>query len=125
MAYATVADVMKLLPDLSVDGQQKAETLLDYAANILDRLVTVDPTDVQQAALLSQVSVNMVVRAVSASGFDSFGASNTSMTAGAYSQSWTFANPSGDLYLTKLERQLLGISASYIGTIPAKVGYYD
>ena len=125
MAYATVADVLKLLPDLSADGQQKAETLLDYAANILDALVNVDPTDEQQAALLSQVSVNMVVRAVSASMADAFGASNMSMTAGAYSQSWTYSNPSGDLYLTKLERQLLGISASYIGSVPAKVGHDD
>ena len=44
------------------------------------------------------------------------------MTAGPYTQSWTFANPSGDMYLTKMEKRLLGITSGYIGSIRPKVG---
>lgn len=125
MAYATVDDVLVMLPGLSADGQAKASALLDFAASILDSLADIDPDDETQQTLLKQISVAMVARAVSASAYDSFGASNASMTAGPYSQSWTFSNPSGDLYLTKMERRLLKISGGYIGSIPPKIGGSD
>ena len=70
------------------------------------------------------VSCNMVIRAMSAAQ-DTFGLSQSSMTAGPYTQSWTYSNPSGDMYLTKAERKMLGISGGYIGSIRPKVAPYD
>lgn len=125
MAYAAVADIEARWRTLSADEQARAAVLLDDAAAILDALVTVDPTDEKQAELLKQVSCSMVIRSMSATESDAFGVSQTSMTAGPYSQSWSYSNPSGDMYLTKLEKRLLGITSSYIGTIAPKIdGYY-
>lgn len=125
MAYAAVSDIEARWRTLSDSEQARAAVLLDDAAAILDAFVTVDATDEEQAALLKQVSCSMVIRAMSATETDSFGVSQSSMTAGPYSQSWTYANPSGDMYLTKLEKRLLGITQGYISTIEPKIdGWY-
>ena len=123
MAYATISDIeSRIGRDLSTDEQARASVLLDDAANILNALANVDDAD---PALLTQVNADMVIRTMTAP-TDAYGVSNMSMTAGSYSQSWTYANPGGDLYLTKLEKRLLGISSGYIGSIPVKTGgYYD
>lgn len=120
MAYATVADIEERWHTLSADEQARAGVLLDDAAVIIDALANIkDGDDMERARY---VSVNMVIRAMSATETDTFGVSNASMTAGSYSQSWTYTNPSGDMYLTKIEKRLLGVTSGYIGTIPAKIG---
>lgn len=122
MAYATVADLQAGWRTLTAPEQSRATTLLDRAASILDAQVTVVTTDTAQAALLCTVSCSMVQRAMTST--DLFGVSQQSETAGSYSQSMTFANPSGDLYLTKQERKLLGIGAVY-ATGSIKVDIHD
>ena len=121
MAFAEVSDIEARWRELSEDEAARAEVLLDDASVMLSSLVTVDGS-AEQAGLLKQVTCNMVIRAMSASGADTFGAESMSMTAGPYSQSWQYANPSGDMYLTKLEKRLLGITSSYIGSIRPKIG---
>ena len=121
MAYATVSDIEARWRTLSQDEAAKAGVLLDDAAAILDTLAVFDSSDPTTAANLKTVSCNMVIRVMSASG--DIGISQGSMTAGVYSQSWTYSNPAGDMYLTKLEKRLLGITSGYIGTIRPKIGY--
>lgn len=121
MAYATVSDIEARWHTLTPSESAKAATLLDDAAAILDTLAVFDSSDPNVAANLKIVSCNMVIRAMSSSA-DTFGMSQGSMTAGPYTQSWTFANPSGDMYLTKIEKRLLGITQGYIGSIRPKVG---
>lgn len=121
MAYATVSDIEARWHTLTPSESAKAATLLDDAAAILDTLAVFDSSDPDVAANLKIVSCNMVIRAMSSSA-DTFGMSQGSMTAGPYTQSWTFANPSGDMYLTKMEKRLLGITQGYIGSIRPKVG---
>ena len=121
MAYATVSDVEARWRTLSQGEAAKAGVLLDDAAAILDTLGDFDPTDATTAANLRTVSCNMVIRVMSASQSDNFGLSQGSMTAGVYTQSWTYSNPSGDMYLTKMEKRLLGITSGYIGSIPPKI----
>lgn len=121
MAYATVDDLEARWRPLSTAEQDRAEVLLDDAAVYLSALVTVDEDDPEQEAILKTVSCSMVQRVMSAD-VDTFGLSQTSMTAGSYTQSMTFANPSGDFYLTGFEKRLLGISGAMIGTIRPKVG---
>lgn len=121
MAYATVSDIEARWHTLTSSESAKAGTLLDDAAAILDTLAVFDSSDPNVAANLKIVSCNMVIRAMSSSA-DTFGMSQGSMTAGPYTQSWTFANPSGDMYLTKMEKRLLGITQGYIGSIRPKVG---
>ena len=125
MAFADVHDIEARIGVLSAADEERAATLLDDAAAILSALVSVDPDDDEQAELLKTISCNMVIRSMSAPA-DTFGVQSASMTAGAYSQTWQYANPSGDMYLTKLEKRLLGISSSYIGTIrPMMAGEHD
>ena len=123
MAYADVSDIEARWRALSTDEQARAAVLLDDASVQLSRLVTVDDSDQQQLAALKMVSCNMVIRVMSAGTSAMFGATNASMTGGPYSQSWTYEAPTGDMYLTKAERALLGVSSTVIGTIPPKYAH--
>lgn len=123
MAFANVSDLESRWRELSSDESTVADALLGDAATMLTKLVDVDSTDTEQAALLKIVSCNMVKRAMSALDSDAFGMTTQSMTAVGFSQSNTFANPSGDMYLTKYERKLLGISNSYISSIAPYIGW--
>lgn len=123
MAYATLEDLEARRGVLDPDEREKAAALLDDAAVILDGLVTVDGSE-EQEMLLMIVSCNMVSRALSATP-DAFGVSSLSTTAGVYSESLQYANPSGDMYLTKLEKRLLGVTTSYIGYIRPIIGVHD
>ena len=121
MAYATTQDLMQRWKYLNADQQAQAECLLDDAAVIIDSLVTVDETDEKQMSLLKTVSCSMVKRAMASNVDAMLGVSQGTISADIYSQTFQFANPGGDLYLTQMERKLLGISNSFIGSIPAAV----
>lgn len=123
MAYATLEDLEARRGVLDPDDREKAAALLDDAAVILDGLVTIDGSE-EQETLLMIVSCNMVSRALSTT-TDAYGVSSLSTTAGVYSESLQYANPSGDMYLTKLEKRLLGITTSYIGYIRPIIGVHD
>lgn len=126
MAFADVSDLESRWRELSTAEEARANVLLDDASAMLSALVEVDSSDAGQAELLKMVCCDMVIRAMSATAADTFGVSQTSMTAGPYTQSFSYSNPSGDMYLTKLEKRLLGISTSYIGTIrPMMAGEHD
>ena len=123
MAYATLEELEARRGVLTTDEREKAAALLDDAAVILDGLVTIDGSE-EQETLLMIVSCNMVSRALSTTP-DAYGVSSLSTTAGVYSESLQYANPSGDMYLTKLEKRLLGVTTSYIGYIQPIIGVHD
>lgn len=120
MAFADVTDIEQRWRALDADEQARAAVLLDDASAMLASMVTVDDSDQQQAQALKMVACNMVIRVMSAGVNAAFGATGGSMTGGPYSQSWTYAAPTGDMYLTKAERALLGVSSMAIGTIRPK-----
>lgn len=117
MAFADVSDLESRWRELSTEEEARANVLLGDASAILSALVTVDNSDYEQSELLKMVCCDMVIRAMSATASDTFGVSQTSMTAGPYTQSFSYSNPSGDMYLTRLEKRLLGITTGYIGSI--------
>lgn len=117
MAFAVVSDIEMRWRELSTDEKTRASTLIEDATAMLTALVKVDASDQQQAQLLNTVCCNMVIRAMAQSGMDTFGVSQAAITAGPYTQSFSYSNPSGDMYLTKLEKKLLGVSVGYIGSI--------
>lgn len=123
MAFAEVSDIESRWRELSTDEQSRASVLIDDASAMLTALVAIDTDDDEQAQLLKQVCCSMVIRAMSATEADTFGVSQSTITAGPYSQTSNYANPSGDMYLTKLEKRLLGITTSYIGSIRPKIGH--
>lgn len=125
MAYATIGELESRWRPLSEDEAARASVLLDDAAVYLSALMGNRNGDgCCRSEALGIVSCSMVQRVMSAD-TDVFGVSQTSMTAGPYSQSFSFSNPSGDFYLTGFEKQLLGLGGSVIGTIRPKVGWVD
>ena len=109
--FATVADLEDRWRGLSTAEQSRATVLLGDAS----QLILSENPDAGElpADLLRMVTCNVVRRAMATPGGDDSGGaiSQTSMTAGPYQQSFTFSNPSGDLYLTKAERRWLGITS--------------
>lgn len=108
MAYATVEDVQsRMTRTLSADEQAVCESLLDDAAVLIDAFAANSEAEKKLV-----VSCRMVMRALGdgSDGGVPMGATQASQSALGYSQSWTFgAGSTGELYLSKLEKQLLGI----------------
>lgn len=111
MAYATVQDIQdRMTRDLSTDEQAVASNLLDDAAVIIDTYNVNADADAKKI-----VSCRMVIRALG-DGDSSvpMGATQGSMSGLGYSQSWTIGTggSTGELYLGKLEKTLLGCGNS-------------
>ena len=107
MAYATVSDVQaRMTRQMSESEQSVCSRLLDDAAVIIDAY-----NSAADMGAKNLVSVRMALRAIG-DGTESgipMGATQGSMSALGYSQSWTIsAGSAGELYLGKLEKKLLG-----------------
>lgn len=114
MAYATYTDVeARLGRTLSQSEQAQCTTLLDDAAVIIDTYNADAAADNKKV-----VSCRMVMR-VMGDGADAsipMGATQGSMSGLGYAQSWTISNgASGEIYLSKTDKQLLGY-ANKIGS---------
>jgi len=114
MAYATVNDVQaRMTRQMSIAEQSVCSNLLDDAAVIIDAYNSAADAEAKKL-----VSVRMVTRALG-DGTDAgipMGATQGSMSALGYSQSWTIgAGSAGELYLGKLEKKLLG-TGDHIGS---------
>ncbi|MEE3493578.1 MAG: hypothetical protein VZR06_00360 [Butyrivibrio sp.] len=107
MAYATVQDVQdRMNRTLSEDEQSICSNLLDDAAVIIDSVNANASAEVKKI-----VSCRMVIRALGDGESEGVpvGATQGSMSGLGYSQSWTVSNGSvGEIYISKLEKQLLG-----------------
>lgn len=126
MAYATVDDVQeRRVQQLTDEECALAAVLLDDAAVLIDSVATIGQGDEVLLARARTVSCNMVNRALLASASDAYGVSNASYTLGPFTQSATFSNPSGDLYLTATEKRMLGAGGTAIGSMRAQVGGPD
>ena len=108
MAYATVADVQaRMVRTLSEDEEAVCTNLLDDAAVIIDAFNSSASVDAKKV-----VSVRMVIRSIGdgeTTGIP-MGATQGSMSGLSYSQSWTIGSGGGvgELYLGKLDKQMLG-----------------
>ena len=109
-AYATVADVQtRMSHDMTEQEQVICSTLLDDARVMIDSIAPNANADAKKV-----VSCRMVMRAMGdldGGNQIPMGATQGSMSALGYSQSWTFGatGGTGELYLGKLEKQLLGL----------------
>lgn len=109
-----------------VDVDVLQECLDDATAQINSQLAAAgidysEPSE-DYARLLMMVCRQMAHRAMGATESAlPFGATQASQTAGPYTQSFSFGNPYGDLYITASEKRMLGIGKPYIGAVPAQV----
>lgn len=109
MAYATVEDIQaRMLRTMTSDEETVCAAILEDAAVMIDAIA---PDATPDAKFV--VSCRMVIRAIG-DGADStvpMGATQGSMSALGYQQSWTFGASgaaSGELYIGKADRQMLG-----------------
>ena len=105
MAYATAAQVAAGFRKMTEEEEAVCIALLEEAAVIIDAYNINALADIKKV-----VSCRMVRRAIGAGDASvPVGATQGTMTAGPYSQSWTMTSGStGELYLGKTERSLLG-----------------
>lgn len=108
MAYATVEDVQaRMSRTMSESEQAICSTMLEDAAVIIDSFNEAASDDKKQI-----VSCRMVIRQLGDGNEMGIpiGATQGSMAGLGYSQSWTLSNGStGEMYLSKLDKQLLGV----------------
>lgn len=113
MAYATVTDVQARMTATMTDAQMVVcNNLLNDAAVLIDAWASGASEDAKKV-----VSCSMVIRAIGSSGSAEIGvpigASQGSASAMGYSQSWTMTNgATGELYLTRTEKKILGVGNS-------------
>ena len=110
MLYAEVQDVEAGFRALSKEEQTRCVALLSEAAIIIDAYNPDADADTKRV-----VSCRMVRRPLG-DGEDGvsfpMGATQGTATALGYSQSWTMSGgSSGELYLSKLEKKLLGVGS--------------
>lgn len=109
-AYATVSDVQaRLTYTMDTAQSNLCSTLLDDAAVMIDAVAPSAAADAKKV-----VSCRMVIRAMGDGGDAGgvpMGATQGSMSALGYSQSWTIGSggATGELYLGKTDRQILGL----------------
>ena len=108
MAYATISDIETRYRTLSESEKTIAEALLDDAAVMIDKVASESATDDQKKV----VSCRMVIRALPQDGMTApIGATQGSMTALGYTESWTISNgAANELYFSKEDKKLLGVS---------------
>lgn len=106
MAYATVSDVENRIGrQLTESEAETCNFSLDDAAVIIDSFNASADEGTKKV-----VSCRMVIRTLDTTSDIPLGASQGSMSGLGYSQSWTMGSGggAGELYLSKLEKKMLG-----------------
>lgn len=108
MTYASITDVQaRMTAQMTSDQECVCVALLDDAAVLIDAAAINASYEAKTA-----VSCSMVIRALGSTAEMGVpvGASQGSASALGYSQSWTISNGgTGELYLTKAEKKMLGV----------------
>lgn len=116
MAYATHEDLEARWRPLTQDEKNRADILLEDAAVRLDiECAPSDPITAQEAHARLIVSCEMVKRAMASPA--GVGVTSTQQGAGPYQETNQYANPTGDLYLTKADRKMLGCGRQQAFTV--------
>lgn len=124
--FAEISDLEKRWRILDDIERNRAETKLIDASAILSSMckdadIAIDESDELQAHLLNVTVCEMVKRAMMAP-VDQAPMSTFSQSAGGYTESGTFVNPTGDLYVTSSEQKRLGIKRQRMKSISALGG---
>ena len=106
MAYATIEQVEAGFRELDADEREVCSALLDEAAVMIDAAAKDAGEEVKRV-----VSCRMVRRVIGSTDTDlaPIGTTQGTVSAGGYSQTWTVGGTTGELYLSKTEKTLLGV----------------
>lgn len=101
-AYATLDDVQARYRQLSDSERVRTVALLDDATDLIQ--TSCHGAATASVSTLKRVCCMIVIRALQST---QSGVSQQSQTTGPFSMSFSYANPSGDLYLTRAERMAI------------------
>lgn len=106
--YATLEDIESGFRTLTTEEETACTALLEEAAIIIDSMAWNAPVDAKKV-----VSCRMIRRGIAGMSSQSvpMGAIQGTVTAGPYSQTWNYGSgaSSGELYLSKTDKLMLGI----------------
>ena len=116
--FATVKDLAARWRELSVTELSRAEVLLADASNTIRRKAgdSFEFPDELTEATLVMVTCEMVKRAMMTD-VDTPAINSSQTGIGPFQKTLNYANPTADLYLTKSEKEMLGIGKQRIGVI--------
>lgn len=120
-AFATVDDLEARWRPLTEDEAAVAGSLLvDASVYIMQTMtaagVSYDNPDEVLSAALTSVTCSMVKRSMNQpNGYT--GLSQYTQSAIGYSETMSYTNPNGDIYMTKAEKRLLGLGLGSFGSI--------
>lgn len=127
-AYATTEDLAARWRALTTAEESLAEALLEDASGEIDaefrRLGRVVADEITAGNVttddLKVVACRVVKRAMASPLGEDDGAAIETMqfSAGPFQESRKYANPTGDLYLTKADRRRLGIGGAVASSVP-------
>lgn len=106
-AFATLEDLKADWPGFDDSMSAQAASKLAFVSASVASLCDAGAVD---AEVLKGVTLNAVERILQSSG-ELAGVTQESWGASPYSGSMSYANPTGDFYLTKQEKELLGITS--------------
>ncbi|KFI50017.1 Gp19/Gp15/Gp42 family protein [Bifidobacterium biavatii] len=107
--FATTEDLEARWHALTEEERVRAEALLDDASDLIRS--TCPRWEQASDATLKRITCMVVKRAMQA-GPDLDGVTQATQTAGSYSESRSYSNPAGDLYLKADEKEALGGSGT-------------
>lgn len=102
--YATVGDVTARWRAMSDSEETRCTALLADASDLIR--TTCPNWQTAGEGTLRRVCCAVVIRAMQSG--DMQGVTQTSQTTGPFTQSWSYSDPAGALYLTKQEKRSLG-----------------
>lgn len=118
-SFASPDDLEKRWRPLTMAERDTAEVLLgDASVEVRSALTRAGITGEQIDADAAKIVVCGMVKRSMIAGDAAAGVTTAQETTGPFSRSFTYSNPTGDLYLTKRERQLLGLGLQSAFTIP-------
>ena len=108
--FASLADLENRWHVVDASLTTKAQTALDDASALIIDECNLAGVEVGfiSANTLRAITCAMVIRKLTTDD-DHLGVTNSSQTAGSFSESFTYTNPMGELYLTSAERKRLGL----------------
>lgn len=120
MSYASIYDLENRWKVLEGSERERAMTLLEDGSALIESTVSRAGAPEPNSSIARMVVCSMVKRAMSAGEF--MGVQSEAQAAGPYSQTVTYINPTGDLYLTKSEQKALGLKKQFIASLLPKMG---
>lgn len=106
-SFADQSDLTAMYPALESEPKARVDAVL---ANVSAAIAALCDTGSIDGDVLKLVTVRVAARMLQSD--DSAGVSQESWAATPFSGSTTYANPSGDIYLTAFEKRLLGIDGT-------------